>query len=203
MLLNNKVFIIQGETMAKKKMKGKQWYDIVAPKDFGGKVIGEALITDPNEAENRSMVVNYTHLNGHPSKYYVKIKLMADEVEENRIRMKYVGHECQRDYMYQMVRKRSMKIDNRMITETKDGKKVIIKTMGISLRKTNTSIKSHIRKTVEKVIKKKVGEMKLKELIKSVLNDRLQKGTRKEVNKVYPLTRFEVRKMEIVEEKKE
>ena len=43
-------------------MKGKEWYHIVAPKIFKGKVIGEALIGDPKEAVNRSMVVNYTSL---------------------------------------------------------------------------------------------------------------------------------------------
>ena len=108
-----------------KKMKGKEWYSIVAPRVFKGKVIGEALITDPSEAVKRTMVINYTQLDGHPSKYYIKIRLRADKVEEGKIKMKYAGHECQRDYIAQMVRKRAMRIDNRVAVETKDKKKLV------------------------------------------------------------------------------
>ncbi len=180
-----------------KKVKGKEWYNILAPKMFNGKVIGEALISDPKEAIKRSMVVNYTSLNGHPSKYYIKIKLKADKVEDGKIMMKYVGHECQRDYISQMIRKRTMRVDNRIDVETKDKKNVIIKTVGITLRKTNTSIKSKLGKDISEIMRKKVEKMRFDDVIKSILNDSLQKSTRKEVSKVYPLTRFEVRKVSI------
>lgn len=182
-----------------KKMKGKEWYTIVAPKIFKGKIIGEALVTDPKEAIKRGMIINYTQLDSHPSKYYIKIKLKADKVEEGKIRMKYVGHECQRDYIAQMVRKRTMRIDNRIEAETKDKKKIIIKTIGISLRKTKTSIKKEIGKKVYEIIEKRVKNMNFDEIINSILHDELQKTTRKEVSKIYPMIRFEVRKLEVLE----
>jgi len=181
-----------------KKLKGKEWYEIVAPKLFKGRVIGEALVTDPAEALKRSMVVNYTQMDGNPSKYYIKIKLKADKVEEGKIFMKYAGHECQRDYLAQMIRKRTLRIDNRIITETKDNKKLIIKTLGISLTKTKTTIKSKVGKNISELMDKKVREMKFDDVVKSILSDELQKNVRKEVNKIYPLMRFEVRKLEVL-----
>ena len=110
--------------------------------------------------------------------------------------MKYIGHECQRDYIAQMVRKRTMRIDNRIPLETKDGKKLIIKTIGISLRRTKTSIKNEIRKKIQELAISHAKELKFDELIKSILSDKFQKSIRKEVNKLYPLTRLEVRKVE-------
>jgi ribosomal protein S3AE len=144
------------------------------------------------------MVLNYTRLDGHPSKYYIKVKLRADKVEEGKIRMKYLGHECQRDYIAQMVRKRTMRIDNRIEAETKDKRKMVIKTMAISLRKSKTSIKSELRKKIGKIIEDRVRKMKFDEVVKSILFDDLQKNTRKEVSKIYPITRFEVRKVEVL-----
>ena len=179
-----------------KKIKGKEWYTLIAPKMFKNKQIGEALITDPKEAIKRSIIINYTKIDGHPSKYYIKIKLKADKVEDKKIKMKYIGHECQRDYIAQMVRKRTMRIDNRIPLETKDGKKLIIKTIGISLRRTKTSIKNEIRKKIQELAISHAKELKFDELIKSILSDKFQKSIRKEVNKLYPLTRFEVRKVE-------
>ena len=181
-----------------KKMKGKEWYSIVAPKLFRGKVIGESLVSDPKEAVKRGMIVNYTSLDGNPSKYYIKIRLKADKVEEDKIKMKYVGHECQRDYIAQMVRKRAMRIDNRVSTETKDKRKIVIKTIAISLSKTKTSVKSSVAKKISEIIEKRVREMRLDDVIKSILSDELQKTTRKEVSKIYPLTRFEVRRVEVL-----
>lgn len=179
-------------------MKGKEWYTIVAPKMFKGKVIGEALVTEPSEAMNRSIIVNFSFLDAHPSKYYIKIKFKADKVEDGKIKMKYVGHECQRDYISQMVRKRAVRIDNRIIVETKDKRKIIIKTIGISLRKTKTSVKSELGKSISALIMKRVKDMKFEDVVKSILFDELQKTTRKEVSKLYPIVRFEVRKLEVL-----
>lgn len=181
-----------------KKIKGKEWYEIVAPKMFKSKVIGEALISDPKEASKRGMVINYTHLDGHPSKYYIKIRLVADKVEDDKIKMKYMGHECQRDYISQMIRKRTMRIDNRVETETKDKRKIVIKTVAISLKKSKTSIKSELRKNIGKIIEDRVKKMKFEEVVRSILFDELQKNTRKEVCKIYPVIRFEVRKIEVL-----
>lgn len=181
-----------------KKMKGKEWFQILAPKIFKGKVVGEALVSDPKEAVSRSMVINYTQLDGHPSKYYVKISLVGDSMEDGKIRMRYDGHECQRDYISQMVRKRAMRIDNILPVETKDGRKMVIKTIGISLTKTKTSIKRKLRGKIGEIITARVKEMKFDEVVKSVLHDELQKNTRKEVSKIYPITRFEVRKVEVL-----
>lgn len=179
-------------------MKGKEWYSIIAPKMFKGKVIGEALVTDPNEAMKRSIIVNFSFLDAHPSKYYIKIKFKADKVEDGKIKMKYVGHECQRDYISQMVRKRAVRIDNRIVVETKDKRKIIIKTIGISLRKTKTSVKSELGKRISALITERVKDMKFEDVVKSILFDELQKTTRKEVSKLYPIVRFEVRKLEVL-----
>jgi len=181
-----------------KKLKGKEWYFIVAPKLFKEKVIGEALITDPAEAIKRTMIVNFSSLDAHPSKYYIKIKFRADKVEDGKVKMKYAGHECQRDYISQMVRKRAMRIDNRVAAETKDGRKIIVKTIGITLRKSTTSVKAELRKNIGEIISKRIADMKFDDVVKSILFDEIQKTTRKKVSKIYPIVRFEVRKLEVL-----
>ena len=83
--------------------------------------------------------------------------------------------------------------------ESKDKKKAVIKTVAISLAKSKTSVKSEVRKKIAEAIVKKAAAEKFDDLLKQVLSDQLQKTTRKEVSKVYPIIRFEVRKMEVLD----
>ena len=91
-----------------------------------------------------------------------------------------------------------MRIDNRIEVETKDKKKLIIKTIGITLRKTKTTVKSELYKEIEKIIKDVSGKKNFDDIINSIMYDKFQKEVRKKANVIYPLRRFEVRKIEVV-----
>lgn len=182
-----------------KRIKGKEWYSLVAPRLFKNKVIGEALVSDPKEILGRTVAKTLPELGGNPSKYYVKIKFKAYEVEDKRIKMKYIGQECLRDFIVQMVRKGSSRIDSVIKTKTKDDKHVVIKVIGISIKRTKSSVRTKLRREIEDMIKKKVEKMKIDDLVDSVIRDRLQVQVRKNLNKTYPLRKFEVRKIEVLD----
>ena len=181
-----------------KKIKGKSWYTLVAPPLFNNKVIGETLVTNPDEVIKRTVFKSLPELGGHPSKYYIKVKFRAKELDGDKIKMEYAGHSCLRDFISQMVRKGAMRIDNRIEVETKDKKKLIIKTIGITLRKTKTTVKSELHKEIEKTIKDVSGKKNFDDIINSIMYDKFQKEVRKKANVIYPLRRFEVRKIEVV-----
>jgi len=181
-----------------KKIKGKSWYSLVAPSLFNNKIIGETLITNPDESTKRTVLKSLPEIGGHPSKYYIKIKFKGQEVDGDKIKMKYVGHECLRDFISQMVRKGAMRIDNRVEVETKDKKKLIIKTIGITLKKTKTTVKSELHKEIGKIIKDISRKKNFNDLVNSIMYDKFQKEVRKKSSVIYPLRRFEVRKVEVI-----
>ena len=181
-----------------KKIRGKEWYDLVAPSLFKNRVLGETLVTDPKELEGRTVTKSFPELGGHPSKYYVRIKFKVDKVEDKKVKMKYIGQSCLRDYISQMVRKGSSRIDNVVKTKTKDGQELVVKTIGISLRRAKDSVKSAVRKETDELIRKKIEKLKINEFIEQVLKDSFQVQTRKKLNKTYPIKKFEVRKIELL-----
>lgn len=181
-----------------KKIRGKEWYQLVAPGLFNKKKIGETLVGDPKEVVGRTVVKSLPELGGRPSKYYLRIKLKADQVKDKKIEMKYIGQKCLRDYISQMIRKGSSRIDNVVKVETKDGKKLVVKTIGISLKKTQTSTQESVRKKIGELIKKRIKKMDLNALVDSVIRDKFQVKLRKKVNKIYPLRKFEIRKIELL-----
>ncbi|MCD6367812.1 MAG: hypothetical protein J7L45_01875 [Candidatus Aenigmarchaeota archaeon] len=180
------------------KIKGKEWYTLVAPLMFKNKILGETLVTDPKDVVGRTVIKSFPELGGHPSKYYVRIKFKAVDVKGKIITTKFVGQECLRDFILQMVRKGSSRIDNVVKVTTKDKKNLIIKSIAITLRRTNTSIKSKVRKEIESMIKEKAEKMKVADLVNSVLRDSFQIQIRKNLNKIYPIKKFEIRKIEVV-----
>jgi len=183
-----------------KKIKGKEWYELVAPRLFKNQILGESLVSDPREIKGRSVIRSLSDLGGHPSKYYVRMKFKVDEidVENKKIKMKYVGQSCLKDFISQMIRKGSSRIDTVVKTKTKDNQDIVVKTIGISLRKINTSVKTALRKEIEEDILNKVNKMNLDDFIMSVIKDSFQVQIRKKLNKTYPIRKFEVRKIEII-----
>ena len=59
----------------------KQWYEILSPKMFGEKVIGETPAVDSKQLVNRTVEVNLMNLINDYSKFYVKIHLQVEKVE--------------------------------------------------------------------------------------------------------------------------
>ncbi|MCD6478153.1 MAG: hypothetical protein J7K87_04055 [Candidatus Aenigmarchaeota archaeon] len=182
-----------------KKIKGKRWYNLVAPHLFKDKVIGEALVTNPDEVLKRTVSRPLPELGGHPSKYYIKVKFKAKELNGDEIKMEYVGHECLRDYIAQMVRKRTRRVDNRVIVETKDKKKLVVKTISITFKKSKTSVKSALQKEVSNLVKEFASKKNFEELLNSIFYDKFQKEMKESLSVIYPLRRFEVRKVEVLQ----
>ena len=62
-----------------KKLKGKQWYEIIAPEFFNRKVIGETLAGDPKTLNERKIGIPLTAVLTKPSLTELGINI-GDEV---------------------------------------------------------------------------------------------------------------------------
>ena len=84
----------------------KQWYEIVAPKMFGEKVVGETLAVEPKQLIGRKIETNLVELSKDFSKFYVKLHFQINNVEGNKAYTKLVGHDVMRERIYRMVKRR-------------------------------------------------------------------------------------------------
>ena len=181
-----------------KGLKGKKWFTMVAPPYFGSKEIGETLASEPQALIGRRVTIPLVQLTEDFSKYYLKITFRIKKVEGERAFTEFDGLECTRDYIARMVVRRVRRIDAVQDLETKDGKKIRVKTITIISKKAKSSMEKAIRKKVEELVKNWVESLTLEEFLKKVISDELKKKMVEEVNKIYPVRHFEFRKIEML-----
>jgi small subunit ribosomal protein S3Ae len=179
------------------KLKGKDWYQITAPKFFGDFVIGETPSFDPIRLKGRVIETSLTDITGDPNKYYLKFYFKIEGVKDKRAITKFVGHDCTRDFLARIVRRRSTRIDTNDIIKLLDNK-IRVKSVAISNRRVSQTVETKVRRIVRETIIKELEKMKTEEFIREIIDGKLQARIRKNVSKVYPLRYFEFRKTEVL-----
>jgi len=180
-----------------KKIKGKDWYTIIAPKIFQEKVLGETPGDDVKKVINRSVEVPLVLLTNDMSKYYLKVKVKITKVDGLKAYTELAGLECLRDYVARMIRHRVSRIDVVQRLKTKDEKKVSVKSIIVTNRRVTRGLEKDIKKFVEDIIASNVKESSLDEFVTKVLKDSIKQRVLKDGSKIYPLRFFEIRKLEV------
>jgi len=179
------------------KLKGKEWYQIVAPGFFGDFVLGETMAISPNQIKGRTIETSLTDITGDPNKYYLKFFFKIEDIKDNRAVTKFIGHDCTRDFLSRVVHTRSNRIDTNDIINLIDNK-MRVKTISVSNRRISKSIESEIRKFVREMVISELSKLKTEEFIRELIAGNLQMKIRKAVSKIYPLKCFEFRKTEVL-----
>ncbi|MBU5689672.1 MAG: hypothetical protein QXM68_00880 [Candidatus Aenigmatarchaeota archaeon] len=181
-----------------KKIKGKDWYTVIAPKFFEEKVLGDTPGDDVNKVIGRKVTVPLVFVSKDMSKYYLKVRFKITKIDGTKALTEFDGLECLRDYIARMVRHRVTRIDIVQKLKTKDEKNVVVKSMIITNKRVTRGIEKSLREFVQQVIEKVTNENTLESLLSKILNDSIKQKIMKEGSKIYPLRAFEIRKMEIM-----
>ncbi len=186
--------------MAQKgRLKGKEWYTVKSPEMFGGKKIGEMPAATEETVKGRTIETGVTDIHGSSRKYYFKVKMKVTDVDGKTCSTKFVGHDCSRDYITRIVRKRSKRIDEITRVETKDGTVMRVKTICATIKSVGASTQTSIRKKLSEVIKEEASKKNCEDFIKDIFMNRLQGKVKRHIDKIYPLREIEFRKTEVVE----
>ena len=180
----------------------KQWYEIISPKAFGEKVLGETLSSDPKNLIDRRMAVSLLELSRDYSRFYMKLIFQVDDVQGNKAHTKLVGHDIMRERIYRMVQRRVRRVDVIQDVRTKDDLKVRLKTVFVLIRRVGTSIKSATRQKAKEIIEAEVKEKTFEDIVRSIISGDLQQLVKKECSKISTIGNIEIRKSEIIPEKK-
>ena len=180
----------------------KQWFEIVAPKIFDEKVVGETPAVEPKHLLGRKIVFSMLDLARDYTNFYVKVEFQIDHVDGNRAYTKFVGHDVMRERIYRMIQHRIRRVDCVQDVTTKDNVKVRIKTVFTLIRRVNTAIKGATRAKCKEIIERIASETNFEDLAKMMISGKLSALVRKEITKVYPVSGLEIRKSEVLHEKK-
>jgi small subunit ribosomal protein S3Ae len=180
-----------------KKIKGKDWFTIIAPKFFDEKVLGETPVDEPKKLMLRIIETPLIDLISDVNKFYIKMKFRITKIAENKAYTEFAGLECLRDYISRMVRHGIDRIDTVQTLITEDSKKIIVKTIIITNKKVTKGIEKSIRNFVEKTIEENVNKNKLDDFLEKVIDDSLRNSVLKDGSKIYPLRNFDIRRIEM------
>lgn len=175
----------------------KQWYEIVAPKMFGEKVVGETLAVDSKSLLGRTVQVNIVEVSKDFSRFFVKLNFKITDVSGSTAKTKLIGHEVMSERVYRIVQRHTRRVDVIQDVVTKDNVKLRIKTVFTLARRVNTALKTAARAAAYELIEKTAKQSNFEDLMQSVIKGELQQKIRRECNKIYPVANVEIRKTEV------
>jgi len=181
--------------------KEKQWYTITTPKEFGDADIGTTPARDPDMLLKRRVESTLRELSGDFSKQYVKLKFQISEVTGVTATTRFMGHQVTSDYVRSMIRRGTSRIDAIVKAETKDGQKMKIHILAITIKRAKSSQQRYIRETIEKLVVDAASQKNFVELVEDIIGGKMASYIYHEAKKIYPLKRVETIKTQVVDEK--
>ncbi len=178
--------------------RAKNWYQVIAPVEFNRANIGETLADEPEKMIGRIMDSTLGDVTGDWTKQNIKMIFRIDEIGGNNAYTSYLGHELTRDYMRSLVKRRTSKIDANLVVTTKDGYKVRVKPIVLTVKRARTSQIESIRQIMLTVVAKRGSELGFTEFVNEVVTGKVASEIYKNTKNIYPLRRVEIGKSELV-----
>lgn len=180
--------------------KTKKWYDLIAPKMFGEKKIGETLISTPSGLVGRVVESTLRDITGDFSKQHIKLRFQVTDVKEGIVNTKFAGYSLSREYMRSQIRRKTTRIEGVTDVETNDRYKLRVKTIALAVGRAQTAQEKLVRKVMFDAVGKAAKKSNLDLFIQEVVQGRVSTNMYRAANKIYPLKRVEVRKIKVLEE---
>ncbi|BCS90925.1 MAG: 30S ribosomal protein S3Ae [Candidatus Micrarchaeota archaeon] len=179
------------------KLKDKVWLKVVAPKLFDNKVIAEIPANEPEKAINRTLYYSINNLTGNPEHYFKFIKLRIRKIEGDKAYTDVEAIEEPLPYLQSLIRKGRSLIEDVFDVETKDNRKVRVKTFLVSDNRLPEPKKKDIRKIVRDMTVNRFSKMNTDEIITDVVEGKYQSEIKNITKNIAVLVYQELRKLEI------
>ncbi len=184
--------------MPAQKRKKKEWYQIIAPKIFKEKVLGETHLLDPTKSIGRCLSVSLADLVGDIKRQNIYVRFRITDFTGTKLYTTPVGYEISPTVIKRMVRRRTRKIDDSFMVETLDKKKFRVKPFILTRARVNNSVASVLRATAREKLTEFIKNTNSEKLFETVVSHKIQATMYKELSKIYPLKHFEIRKLELI-----
>ena len=175
------------------KLKKKQWYPILAPKQFDNVVIGETLVYEPNQMLGKTLSHSLMNLINDTKRQNINIHFKVVEVEGNNAKTSIIGYQIMPSSIKRFVRRNSEKMDMAFTCETSDNVLLRVKPLVITRGEVKGSIAAKLRNNIVSFLVKTIKKMTYDEIINDLISRKMQDIMRASFNKIYPLKVCEIR----------
>lgn len=175
------------------KMKKKQWYPIMAPKQFENAVLGESLVYEPQQMLGKTLSHSLMNLINDTKRQNINIHFKVVEVEGNNAKTSIVGYEIVPSSVKRFVRRASEKMDLSFNCETADNVFLRVKPLVIARSDVKGSIAAKMRNYIVAHLIRAIKKMNYEEFMAELISHKLQSEMRGTLNKIYPVKVCEIR----------
>ncbi len=175
------------------KLKKKQWFQIVAPKQFENVVIGETLVAEANSMLGKTLTHSLMNLTNDVKRQNINIHFKVIGIEGDKGKTKIIGYEIIPYSVKRFVRRNSEKMDLSFVTETSDKVLMRIKPLVITKADVKGSIAAKMRNSIVQLLTRMVNKMSYDDFMNDIIAHKVQSTMRESLNKIYPLKVCEIR----------
>lgn len=179
------------------KGKTKKEFQIVLPKIFKEKAVGITKADKPEKITGRKFSLYLRDIDEKAQKYYYKFYFKITKVEGNEALTSIVGAEVSRSFVSKSIKRFSTRINGYVKEKTKDGKELILKPLVVTAKNVQTSVARNIRKKMENFLELFISGNEFEKIMEKILNDELQRDSKKILSTIYPVSVIEIRKIEL------
>jgi len=175
------------------KLKKKQWYPIIAPKQFNNVVLGETPVYDPNAMLGKTLSHSLMNLLNDVKRQNINIHFKIVEIEGSNAKTSIIGYEIIPSSVKRFVRRNSEKMDLSFNCETADNVFLRVKPLVIAKADVKGSIAAKLRGNIAQFLIKTIKKMSYEEFINDLISHKIQSLMRENLSKIYPLKVCEIR----------
>ena len=175
------------------KLKKRQWFSIIAPKQFENVVLGETLVYEPQAMLGKTLSHNLMNLTSDPKKQNISICFKITEVQGDKGITSIIGYQISPSSVKRFVRKNSEKMDLSFSCETADNVFVRIKPLVITKADVKGSVAAKMRNLITQFLIKAIKKMSYNDVLNDLISHKMQSAMRENFYKIYPLKVCEIR----------
>ncbi|MEM3412114.1 MAG: 30S ribosomal protein S3ae [archaeon] len=189
--------------MAVKKRKAagwkKEWYSVIATKDFEEKEIGLVPADEDTKLLSRVVKVPLKHFTNNLNHQFIDLFFRIVDVKGKTAYTRLEGFELLREYMKRHIRRRRSAIRAILELDLKEGKKIRVTAYAITKARTDTNKQQDVRKIMMAVLKDKALSMTFEEFIKKSIYGELSSEIYNSIKKIVPIRKVEIYKVKSIE----
>jgi len=181
------------------KAQPKVWITILAPKYFGFAELGKTMASSPGKVTKRTLWTTLYGITNDFSHQHIKLRFQIIKVEEDKAYTIFKGHELARDYVRSLVRRGSSRVDSIFDVETKDGYRLRIFMLAVTVKRAKTSQKSAIRAIMRQVVEEKASQLNFDDFVQELVLGKISSDAYNKAKKIYPLRKVEAMKSKLLQ----
>ncbi len=180
------------------KTKKKKWFQLVSPKEFGNVMLGETPAEDTQQLVGRKITINMANVTNDIRQQSNTIQFKVVGVEGDKAQTEIIGWQTTHSAIRRAVRRGTTRIDETLVVETSDKKKVAIKPMLITKTIVGGSVAKQLRKALIELLRSEIGKNNYETLVRQVISNKLQMAIKGALKKIYPLKSCEIKAMRLL-----